>query len=134
MAKRAIREYDAKRMLAKGLSEASGGRFTVDPSLVLVSKETELDKLPSQHSWLKKGKLVVKPDQLFGKRGKNDLLCLNASFDEAKKWIGERLGKEITITQTTGKTTGTLTHFLIEPYVPHGKEYYVGNTTAREHD
>ncbi|MDY0004671.1 MAG: ATP citrate lyase citrate-binding domain-containing protein, partial [Polyangia bacterium] len=60
--------------------------------------------------------------------------CLNASFDEAKKWIGERLGKEITITQTTGKTTGTLTHFLIEPFVPHGTEYYVGISTAREHD
>jgi ATP-citrate lyase beta-subunit len=134
MAKRAIREYDAKRMLAKGLAEASGGRFTVDPSLVLVSRETDLDKLPKEHPWLKTRKLVVKPDQLFGKRGKNDLLCLDATYDDAKSWIRERLGKEITITQTTGKTTGTLTHFLIEPFVPHGKEYYVGITTARDHD
>jgi ATP-citrate lyase beta-subunit len=134
MAKRAIREFDAKRMLAKGLAELSGGRFTVNTDLVLVSPETDLDALPKAHPWLTTTKLVIKPDQLFGKRGKNKLLCIDSGWDAAVAWIRERMGKEITITQTTGQTTGRLTHFLIEPCAPHGKEYYVGITTARERD
>jgi len=134
MAKQAIREFDAKRMLARGLAEVSGGRFSVDPRLVLVTPDTDLDGLARALPWLETARLVVKPDQLFGKRGKNDLLCLNASLPEAVAWIRERMGREVTITQTTGRTTGTLTHFLIEPFVPHGREYYIGITTAREHD
>jgi len=134
MAKQAIREFDAKRMLARGLAEVSGGRFSVDPRLVLVSPDTDLDGLAQAYPWLESTRLVVKPDQLFGKRGKNNLLCLNASLEEAKQWIRTRMGREITITQTTGRTTGTLTHFLIEPFVPHGREYYIAITTAREHD
>lgn len=134
MAKQAIREFDAKRMLAQGLAEASGGRFRVDPRRVLVSAETDLAALPAAHPWLKDTRLVVKPDQLFGKRGKNRLLLLDASFAEARAWIAEHLGREVTITQTTGRTTGVLTHFLIEPFVPHGREYYIGITTAREYD
>ena len=36
--------------------------------------------------------------------------------------------------QTTGQTTGTLTHFLVEPFVPHQEEYYLAITTHREKD
>jgi ATP-citrate lyase beta-subunit len=134
MAKKAIREYDAKRMMSKGLPEVSGGRFTYDARLALVAPETDLEALTKSEPWLLKEKLVVKPDQLFGKRGKNNLLLLNADWDAAKKWIKERMNKEVTITQTTGKTTGVLTHFLIEPFTPHGKEYYVAYTTTKDHD
>lgn len=134
MAKKAIREYDAKRMMSKGLPEVSGGRFTYDARLALVAPETDLEALAKAEPWLLTEKLVVKPDQLFGKRGKNNLLLLNADWNAAKKWIKERMNKEVTITQTTGKTTGVLTHFLIEPFTPHGKEYYVAYTTTKDHD
>jgi ATP-citrate lyase beta-subunit len=134
MAKQAIREFDAKRMLARGLAEISEDRFRVDPRLALVTPDTDLDGLAAAHPWLETARLVVKPDQLFGKRGKNDLLCLDVSLPEAVAWIRERMGREVTITQTTGRTTGRLTHFLIEPFVPHGREYYLGITTSREHD
>jgi len=134
MAKKAIREYDAKRMMSRGLQEVSGGRFVYEAQLALVSPETDLGKLPDKEPWLLREKLVVKPDQLFGKRGKNNLLLLNADWESAKRWIGERMNKEVTIRQTTGQTTGILTHFLIEPFVPHGKEYYLAFTTAKDHD
>jgi ATP-citrate lyase beta-subunit len=134
MAKRAIREYDAKRMMARGLAEASGGRFSVDERLCLVGPDTDLDALPAAHPWLLTTRLVAKPDQLFGKRGKNGLLCIDATWERAKAWILERMNREVTIEQTTGRTTGTLTHFLVEPLVPHGREYYVGITTARDCD
>jgi len=134
MAQKGIREYDAKRMLAKAVPEYSKGKFSLDERLVLVTPETDLGSLEKEYPWLSKEKLVVKPDQLFGKRGKNNLLLLNADLKRAKVWIKERMGKEVTIEQTTGKTTGTLTHFLIEPFAPHDAEYYLAFTSSRDVD
>jgi ATP-citrate lyase beta-subunit len=134
MAQRGIREYDAKRMLARALGAASTGGPTVDERLVLVGPETDLAGLPAKHPWLATTKLVAKPDQLFGKRGKNNLLCVDKTFDEVRKWIGERRNKQVTIEGAGGKTTGVLTHFLIEPFVPHEVEYYVALTSRRDAD
>lgn len=121
-------------MLADAVSELSGGAFAFDKRLVLVGPETDLADLPAQYPWLKTTKLVAKPDQLFGKRGKNNLLCVDKSFAEVKKWIGERMNKTVTIEGAAGKTTGVLTHFLIEPFVPHEVEYYLAFTSGREAD
>jgi ATP-citrate lyase beta-subunit len=70
---------------------------------------------------------VVKPDQLFGKRGKHGLIKANVTFDEVKKWLKEKMNKDTTV----GKVTDKLTHFLIEPYVPHKDEYYIAIKTNR---
>lgn len=129
MAKKGIREFDAKRLIGKALHEYSNGRFHIDERLVLVTPETDLDRLPQDSPWLNSAKLVVKPDQLFGKRGKNNLLLVDADYSTAKSWIKERMNREITIKQTTGETTGVLTHFLIEPFVPHEQEYYLAFTS-----
>ena len=134
MAKRAIREFDTKRLMHRGLPEASGGAFSCDARRTLVTPETDLTELPESEPWLLAERLAVKPDQLFGKRGKNGLLLLNADWESAKRWIGERMNREITIQQTTGRTTGILTHFLIEPFVEHNREYYLAFTTAKDHD
>jgi ATP-citrate lyase beta-subunit len=134
MAEKGIREYDAKRLMAKALPELSDGKITYEAKSVLIGPDTDMETLPKNNPWLKKEKLVAKPDQLFGKRGKNKLLYVNKSWDEVKSWINERMNKETTIIQTTGKTTGTLTHFLVEQFVPHDEEYYVAITTGREKD
>lgn len=134
MAQKGIREVDAKRIIAKAVSQLSGGELAFDDRLVLVTPETDMAALPKQYPWLKTTKLVAKPDQLFGKRGKNNLLAVDKTFDEVKAWIGERMNKEVTIEQTTGKTTGVLTHFMIEPFVPHEVEYYLAFTAHRDHD
>ncbi len=134
MAEKGIREYDAKRMVAGALSEFSDGKFSMTTDLVLVGPETDLDGLGTAYPWLREKKLVVKPDQLFGKRGKNNLLFIDKTLDEAVEWIRERMEKEVTIVQTTGESSGTLTHFLIEPFVPHEEEYYVAITTHRDGD
>jgi ATP-citrate lyase beta-subunit len=130
MAQRGIREVDAKRMLARALGAAS----TADERLVLVGPETDLAGLPAEHPWVETTRLVAKPDQLFGKRGKNDLLFVNKSFAEVVQWIGERRNKQVAIEGAGGKTTGVLTHFLIEPFVPHEVEYYVAFTSKRDAD
>jgi ATP-citrate lyase beta-subunit len=134
MAKKAIREFDAKRMLSRGLPEASGGKFLYDARLALVTPETDLEALPKTAPWLLTDQLVVKPDQLFGKRGKNNLVLLNTDWETAQQWIRERMKKKVTIRQTTGTTTGVLTHFLIEPFTPHDQEFYAAFTTAKDHD
>ncbi len=130
MAQRGIREYDGKKMLAKYWTEYISKDFKFPGKVVLVDPKTKLDDLPKKYSWLKTEKLVVKPDQLFGKRGKHGLIKANASFSEVKQWIKERMNKETTV----GKVTDKLTHFLIEPFVPHKEEYYVAIKSNREGD
>ncbi|RLG01376.1 ATPase, partial [Thermococci archaeon] len=134
MAEKGIREYDAKRLMAKALPEFSGGKLIYEAKSVLIGPETDINKLADENPWLKTEKLVAKPDQLFGKRGKNNLLYVNKTWDEVKTWIKERMNRKITIIQTTGKTTGVLTHFLVEQFVPHEDEYYVAITTHRDKD
>jgi ATP-citrate lyase beta-subunit len=130
MAQRGIRESDGKRMLARYWKEYFGDLPAYPGQIVLVGPETDVDALPKEHPWLTTGKLVVKPDQLFGKRGKHGLIKIAANFDEAKGWIAERMNKETTV----GKVTDKLTHFLIEPYVAHEGEYYVAIKSERDGD
>lgn len=121
MARRGIREYDAKRIFYKMMPEYTGEKVKFDIMPIIVDPETEMDKLPDEHPWLQNMRLVVKPDQLFGKRGKSGLVLLDASFEEASKFIKKKMNKSATV----GKVKGTLTHFLIEPFIPHDKEYYI---------
>jgi ATP-citrate lyase beta-subunit len=132
MAQRAIREYDAKRILADNSNLTSNNNFTHKNRIIQVTQETNWDALSCHHPWLTTEKLVVKPDQLIGKRGKNNLLLLNADQDEARQFIDNNIHREIQI----GKTKGKLSHFLIEPYIPHEKneELYVSISTGREKD
>jgi ATP-citrate lyase beta-subunit len=134
MAQKGIREYDAKRIMAKALPEFSDNKIKFDIKQILVGPDVNWEKIEKENPWLKKEKLVAKPDQLFGKRGKNNLLYVNKNWNEVKKWIKERMNKTVTIKQTTGQTTGTLTHFLVEKFVPHDEEYYIAITTHREKD
>jgi len=122
MARVKIREFDAKNLLLKNLKQ--------EYLAVLVDQDTDLNILSQQHPWLLNNKLVIKPDQLFGKRGKLGLVLLNADFQQVKEYLQQYLNKEITI----GKATDKLTHFLIEPYLEHEKEYYLSITSERDHD
>lgn len=130
MAQRGIREFDGKKMLAKYWSEYISKDFSFPGKLVLVDPNTKLDDLPKKYKWLGQEKLVVKPDQLFGKRGKHGLIKANATYPEVKKWIKERMNKETKV----GKVTDKLTHFLIEPYIAHKGEYYVAIKSNRDGD
>jgi ATP-citrate lyase beta-subunit len=130
MAQRGIREYHGKKMLAKYWTEYFDKGFSYPGKIILVDPDTKLDDLPKKHKWLKEEKLVVKPDQLFGKRGKHGLIKANATFDEAKKWIKARMNKDTKV----GKVTDKLTHFIIEPFVPHKGEFYVAIKSNRDGD
>lgn len=122
MAQRSIREYDGKKILSTVLGYPL--------KAVLVHGKTDWTALGTENPWLLKEKLVAKPDMCFGKRGKSNLLLLNADFNSVKKFVSEKAGKEAKV----GQVSGVLTHFLIEPYVPHKGEYYVAFQTEQKND
>ncbi len=129
MAQRGIREYDAKRLLARILPEYLND-FSYRGELALVGPETDLEELEAREPWLKTSRLVVKPDQLFGKRGKHGLVVLDATWPEAEKYLRENMGAEVTL----GGIAGRLTHFLIEPFIPHEEEFYAAISSDGDGD
>lgn len=101
----AIREYDAKLLLAYWLERAPPiaphaqvktnfvyptakvAQISWDPATDTITPDTQLPP------WVFTSKLVAKPDQLIKRRGKAGLLALNKTWDEAKPWIAQRAGK-----------------------------------------
>jgi ATP-citrate lyase beta-subunit len=126
MAQKPIREVQAKKLLKDNWGDKS------PPTVVYieVNPETDIKTLPKEHLWLKKGKLVVKVDELFGKRGKLGYVKIAKDFKEAQKWIEEHRGKEVTINDRKG----TLNNFIIEPFIEHKKEYYLAFTCEKACD
>lgn len=121
MAQRPLREYDAKMMLARNWKDYFTDTITFPGRFARVAPDTELDDLPRQEAWLTAMPLVVKPDMIIGKRGKQGLLLLNADWQAVRRWLEENRGREVTV----GNVTGQLTHFIIEPYVKTDREYYL---------
>jgi hypothetical protein len=101
----AIREYDAKLLLAYWLERAppvdSSAKVVTNftypaPKVAQVSWDPETNTItPDAHlpAWVFSTKLVAKPDQLIKRRGKAGLLTLNKTWDEVKEWISARAGK-----------------------------------------
>jgi len=104
--------------------------FQYHDKLVIITPKTNLEELAKEYPWLKSDQLVAKPDQLFGKRGKSNLILLNANFPQLKKFIAEKLGSDIEI---RGKK-GQILRILVEPFVVHEKEFYVSITSETDHD
>jgi ATP citrate (pro-S)-lyase len=125
MAHKAIREADGTRMLARLIPDYSNGKYSISDKIVTVAPDTDMAQLPKQYPWLCTEKLVVKPDQLIKRRGKNKLVLVGANYEQAKAWIQEKSKAPITIYgkfDANGKpidkgTVGQLTHFIIKPFV-----------------
>ncbi|TFK47509.1 ATP-citrate synthase [Heliocybe sulcata] len=143
MSSKAIREYDAKLLLAYWLprspsvsSEPLATAFSYpEPKVAQIAWEAETDTITAETqipSWVQTTKLVAKPDQLIKRRGKAGLLALNKEWPEARKWIEERAGKP----QRVESTVGTLNTFIVEPFLPHpsNTEFYICIASARDED
>ncbi|GAA97290.1 uncharacterized protein L969DRAFT_84276 [Mixia osmundae IAM 14324] len=144
MSAKAIREFDAKLLLAYWLTRAPDVSSTVTarkgfavptPRVAQVAWDSATDTITPDDAlpaWVHSTKLVVKPDQLIKRRGKSGLLLLNADWKDAKKWIQERAGKAVQVESTTG----TINTFIVEPFLPHPShtEYYVCINSVREGD
>ena len=129
MAQKNIYEYDAKKLLASQLPKYYP-EFEYHNKLAIALCDTDLNQLILEEPWIESEKVVVKPDQLFGKRGKANLLLLDATCDEMKQFCLENLDRVCEI----GEVKGRLKRLLIEPFIPHEKEYYVSITSDRDND
>uniref|UniRef100_A0A0D3HQ36 ATP citrate synthase n=1 Tax=Oryza barthii TaxID=65489 RepID=A0A0D3HQ36_9ORYZ len=125
MARKKIREYDSKRLLKEHLKRLAG----IDLQILSaqVTQSTDFTELVNQQPWLSTMKLVVKPDMLFGKRGKSGLVALNLDIAQVKEFVKERLGVEVEM----GGCKAPITTFIVEPFVPHDQEYYLSIVSER---
>lgn len=119
MARKKIREYDSKRLLKTHIKRLANLELPIN--VVQVRETTDWSSLIADNPWLTQTRLVVKPDCLFGKRGKNDLVGLNLDAGEAENFIKARMNKIIQM----GNSKGPINCFIVEPFVPHGTEYYL---------
>ena len=68
MAQKPIREAQAKALIAANWPSDQPGRPEI--RFAAVDSGTDLNELPNSQPWLRNGKIVVKADEMFGKRGK----------------------------------------------------------------
>lgn len=125
MARKKIREYDSKRIFKEHLKRLAG--IAVDIKAAQVTESTDFDELADNEPWLNSTRLVVKPDMLFGKRGKSGLVALNLDLAGVESFVKERLGKEVDMSGTRGP----ITTFIVEPFIPHEDEYYLSIVSDR---
>ncbi|KAL0336131.1 UNVERIFIED_CONTAM: ATP-citrate synthase alpha chain protein 1 [Sesamum radiatum] len=125
MARKKIREYDSKRLLKEHFKRLSGSELEIKSAQV--TESTDFKELVDKEPWLSSTKLVVKPDMLFGKRGKSGLVALNLDLAGVAAFVKERLGKEVEM----GGCKGPITTFIVEPFVPHNEEFYLNIVSER---
>jgi ATP-citrate lyase beta-subunit len=148
MAQKAIREYDAKSILARHWDKYFPD-FTYAYETVMVQNGSELNESAKANAWLNDKPLVAKPDMLFGKRGKNGLVLFkdqkpgDVSLAKAASWIDEKSSSEHEVyfsfdgeTPTGEPKVDMLTHFIVEPFTPHSQEeeYYISATCVGDDD
>jgi ATP-citrate lyase beta-subunit len=148
MAQKAIREYDAKSILAKHWDKYFPD-FTYAYETLMVQNGADLTEAAKTNSWLNEKTLVAKPDMLFGKRGMNDLVLFkdakpgDVSLAKASSWIDEKSSSKQKVyfsfdgdTPTGEPSIDNLTHFIVEPFAPHTQEeeYYVSATCVGDDD
>ncbi|KAL6008770.1 ATP-citrate synthase alpha chain protein 2 [Asimina triloba] len=125
MARKKIREYDSKRLLKEHLKRLAG--IGLEICSAQVTESTDFTELVNKEPWLSSTRLVVKPDMLFGKRGKSGLVALNLDLAQVAQFVKARLGVEVEM----GGCKAPITTFIVEPFVPHDQEYYLSIVSER---
>jgi len=128
MPRRKIREYTAKNLIRNNITRFNPKFDYRSYPLHLVTYDSNFRKLKHDFPELTHVPLVAKPDMLFGKRGKHNLVVLNRTMDEVLSEIKSKLNTEIKI----GSRSGLLTHFLVEKFIPHEEEYYFSISSERK--
>ncbi|MEO1958952.1 MAG: ATP citrate lyase citrate-binding domain-containing protein, partial [Nautiliaceae bacterium] len=148
MAQKPIREYDGKRLFAENWDSYFKGLKYPFESVLVRSGEELLKKAEEPgYEWLKQKPLVAKPDMLFGKRGKNNLVLFkinkpgDVTLEDAAKWIDEKRKDKVKVySKFEGdKPVGEpkedyLTYFIVEPFTSHSEdeEYYIAAASLDE--
>jgi ATP citrate (pro-S)-lyase len=126
MARKKIREYDSKRLLKAHIARLCGIDLPIQ--VAQVTESTNFAELVASNPWMTQTSLVVKPDCLFGKRGKHDLVGLNLDHLAAASFVKARMNSTVDMDGTVGR----IDTFIIEPFVPHDAEYYLCIEAGRD--
>lgn len=128
MAQKAISEFFGKSLIYKYLPE-----FLPQFKQKYLGKQ--IDDVDQALPKYKTG-YVIKPDQLFGKRGKNKLVFISKDQKQVHNWLKSKFAKTVTVFRNKKDKgiSGILNTFLVEPFVKHDTEYYLAFKTEREHD
>ena len=124
MAQKAVQEYYSKKLLIPIFRRELGDKFVQDESqLWLVEKLDDSKKIPN-------GVFAVKPDVCIGKKGKNNLLLLDADANKAREFLKQNFNKTVEISGVKG----VLDTFLVEPYVDNDNEHFAAVMAKRDCD
>ncbi|GAB2300180.1 ATP-citrate synthase alpha chain protein 1 [Dionaea muscipula] len=126
MARKKIREFDSKRLVKEHFKRFSGG-IELPIKSAQITETTDLNEPVEKETWLSSEKMVVKPDMLFGKRGKSGLVALKLDFAQVVAFVKECFGKEVEIS----RCRGPITTFIVEPFVPHSEAFYLNIISER---
>ncbi|KXK25850.1 MAG: Succinyl-CoA ligase (ADP-forming) subunit beta [candidate division WS6 bacterium OLB20] len=131
MAQKAIREFTAKQLLYHYLPLYLNGFNQKYQGIAIDADDVHRYSLPGFQNGY-----VAKPDELFGKRGKNNLIYLSDNADDILRWIRDKSAQTVTVLRGRGDRgiSGKLKTFLVEPKVAHTGEYYVAISAKRTHN
>lgn len=131
MAQKAIREYFGKRLLFEHLPNYFPSFKQEYQGVSIDYKNIDEVELPD----FSKG-YVAKPDDLFGKRGKNKLIHANKNPKKTLSWVKGKLNSTVKVknSEKDEGIEGVLSTFIIEPFIPHEEEYYLAFKTEASHD
>lgn len=116
MAQKSIREFDAKKLFGQFCNKSYDG--------YLITSEDDLLQIPKLGRW------VIKPDQLFWKRGKLWLLWLNLTYHQLVDRFHTYNQKKVVINDIED----CIDTYIVEPYFEHKDEYYISFITQRDCD
>ena len=134
MAQKAIREFYAKKLVYGYLPEFWSEFTQQYDGYLLSTLDTKSTRSFARDPRKYSEGYVVKPDELFGKRGKNKLVYIAETKNDVVKWINQKSEKPVTIVQNEKKITGILNNFIVEPFIAHEQEYYIAIKTNRDYD
>lgn len=95
MSVKPVYENSAKQIIKNAL------KWEFNDFSALITSPSELDSALTSHPWLGTHRLVCKPDHLVKRRGKLGLIICDATFDEVKKWISDRINKPLKVSFRT---------------------------------
>ena len=130
LAQKGISEFDAKTMLSANLPIYSDSGVRFEFRGFAVDRNTDFRPVEKKHRWLKMERLVVKLDQLVGKRGKHGLVHIAKDWNDAKRWVKGKLGKTVEISEKKG----VMETFIVEPFFRHDREFYLAFRTEQYND
>ena len=95
------------------------------PNYVVVNSPKQFEDTVTAEPWLSKSRLVAKAHEALGSRMKQGLVKVDLDLADAKKAVGEMLGRVV-------GSGMKITEVIVSEMVDHKEEYYIAVQSTRE--